>query len=143
MARYYFRVNFLTIMIILFTASLGYSATYNINQDVLKNSKIKKKSLKKQIFRRIIKTLPKEVKKCPIVVTDIAFRQRKSEYNSVAEEWTVDICQEAKVYFIIDESPYGGYYTVEPKEARKAREKNFGIQITNLEEIFGRILFSI
>src|SRR3989338_665895 len=130
MTRNYCVAVVFAILIVLFMPSLGRCNVQQENQDVLANSKIKKNVFEK-VFRDIKKTLPEHLKKCPIIVTDITFRQRKYKYNNIAEEWTVDVCQERKVYFIVDESPYGGHYTVEPKEERMAREKKIWDAVKN------------
>ena len=123
MVHYHYRVIFFAIVIILFTASLGVSKQYE-NQSILSESKIKKKSFKKGIVRRIKKTLSKELRKCPVVITNIKLFRAADEFN-VDEEWTVDICQEIKVYFVSTSTWPKGYWidSVELKKERIAREK--------------------
>ena len=133
MTRYYCGAAVFAILIVLFTPSLGRCNVQQENQSVFATSKIRK-SVFGKILQDIKKTLPEQLKKCPIVVTDIIFRQRKYKYNSIAEEWTVDICQGRRVYFIIDESPYGSHYTVEPKEERMEREKKIWDTVKNDDE---------
>ncbi|MFA5060644.1 MAG: hypothetical protein WC676_08485 [Candidatus Omnitrophota bacterium] len=91
-----------------------------MNLDVLSQSKIKKSSFK-QVFNDIKKTLPKELKKCPIAVTDIKLLKAG---NDSAEDWTINICQETKVYFVYGYLLKGYYgYVVKPKEEQFAKEK--------------------
>jgi len=125
---YYFRVNLVVIVILLTTSSFGGAEL--MNPDVLSQSRIKKISFK-QILNDIKKTLPKELRKCSIVVTDIAFLQREYKYPNIAEEWTIDVCQEKKVYFIADESPKGKYYTVTPGGKRLNKEKEIWNAVKN------------
>ncbi len=120
MARYYCGIAVFAILIVLFTTSSGRCDVQRENQGVLAESKIKKSSFKK-VFRDIQKTLPKQLRKCPIVVTNIKLLKR--ENGGVAEDWTVDICQETKVYFISTFHPKGYFCTVVPKEEQFAHEK--------------------
>lgn len=94
------------------------------NQGVLADSKIKKSSFKREIVQRIKKTLLKHLRKCSIVVTDIKLLRADDEFN-VAEEWTVDVCQETKVYFVSTSTSPKGYWvnSVTTREERFALEK--------------------
>ncbi len=117
----YFKVNFLVFVILFTTPSLGGAEL--MKQDVLAQSKIKKSSFKK-VFNEIKKILSKEFKKCSIIVTDIKLIRADDELN-VAEEWTVDICREKKVYFVSSSTWPEGYWinNVITREERFAWEK--------------------
>ena len=122
MTRYYCGLAVFAILIILFTISLGWCGAKQENQGVLANSKIKKNIFPK-VFRDIKKTLPNQLKKCPIIVTDIKFLKAG---NDSAEDWTVNICQETKVYFVYTYLLKGFYgHIVKPKEEEFSEEKKF------------------
>jgi hypothetical protein len=114
---FYFRVNFLVAIILLAMPSLGGAEL--MNQDVLAQSKIKESSFK-QIFNDIKKTLPKELKHCPILVANIKLLKQKN--GGVAEDWTVNICQETRAYFVSNLHPKGYFCEVVPREDQLAHE---------------------
>lgn len=119
MDRYYWGVV-VFVLILLFTPSFGRCNVQQENQDVLIKSKIKK-DIFPEVFRDIKKALPKQLKKCPIIVTDIKFLKAG---NDNAEDWTVNICQETKVYFVYAYLLKGFYgHIVKPKEEQFAKEK--------------------
>ncbi|HQO58826.1 MAG TPA: hypothetical protein PLT76_08935 [Candidatus Omnitrophota bacterium] len=94
--------------------------TQRDNQNVLVNSKIKENFFP-IVFREIKKTLPKQLKKCPIIVADIKLLKAG---NDRAEDWTVDICQETKVYFVYAYWLKGSYLCiVKPKGEQFVKEK--------------------
>lgn len=128
MARYYCGAAVFAILIALFTTSLGWCDMQQENQNVLVNSKIKKSSFKK-IFQDIKKTLPKELRQCPIVVTDVKLLKQKN--GGVAEDWTVNICQETKDYFISTFHPKGYFCEVVLKEDQFAHEKKLWNAVKN------------
>ena len=115
---HYFRVYLFVFVALLATSSLGGAEL--MNPDILSQSKVKKSSFK-QILNDIKKTLPKELRKCSIVVTDI--KLLKHENERVWEDWTIDICQETRVYYIDTFTPKGYYCTVMLKEEAFAKEK--------------------
>jgi len=123
MAQHHYRTILFVIMIMLFTPSLAMSNQYQ-NQTVLSESKIKKKGFQKEIIQRIKKALPKELRKCSVVVTSIKLFKADDEFN-VDEEWTVDICQQRRIYFVSTSTWPKGYWidSVESKEERITREK--------------------
>ncbi|GEM_PF-6183085 len=142
MTRYYCEVAVFAILIILLTTSLGWCSAPQENQSVLANSKIKKNIFPK-VFRDIKKTLPKELKKCPIVVTDIKLLKAG---NDSAEDWTVDICQETKVYFVYTYWLKGFYgHIVKPKEEQFTKEKEIwdGSKKLGYEETWRKALFYV
>ena len=142
MIRYYCEVAVLAILIVLFTASLGWCRAQHENQDVLANSKIKKNIFPK-IFRDIKKTLPNQLKKCPIIVSDIKLLKAG---NDSAEDWTVNLCQETRVFFVYDYSLKGFYlYIVKPKEEQFAKEKEIWNAAKKFgdEEIWQKTLFYV
>lgn len=100
----------------------SFGGTELMNQDILTQSKIKKSSIKK-VLDDIKKTLPKELKKCQIVVTDIKLLKREKE--SVAENWIIEVCQDTKEYFVSTYHPKGYFCTVTPKEKVISFEKAF------------------
>ena len=117
---HYFKINFLVIVILLATSSSGGADLMNLN--ILSRSKVKESSFK-QILNDIKKTLPKELRQCAILVTDI--RLLKRENNNVAENWTVEVCQDKREYFVSTYHPKGYFCTVTPKEKVFAFEKVF------------------
>lgn len=120
MNRYYCGVAVFAILMVLLTISLGWCGAQQENQSVLANSKIKKNIFPK-VFRDIQKTLPKQLRKCPIVVTDIKLLKAG---NDSAEDWTVNICQETRVYFVYTYWLKGLYgHIVKSKEEQFAKEK--------------------
>ena len=90
------------------------------DQGVLATSKINK-NIFPNVFRDIKRTLPNHLRKCQIIVADIKFLKAG---NDTAEEWTVSICQETKVYFVYAYwlKSFCGH-TVRPKEEQFAKEK--------------------
>ena len=130
MVRYYFGLVFLVALLGLLTASLGWCSVQKENQSVLMKSKISSR-YQKGILQRIKQALPRNLKSCSIAVVDIIFLQREYKYPSAAEEWTVNVCQEKRVYFVADESPKGKYYTITPKEERLAKEKKIWDTVRN------------
>jgi len=122
MTRYYYGAVVFVILIGLFITSFGWCSAQPLDQDILNESKIKKSSFKK-VFQEIKKTLPKELNQCSIVVTDI--RLLKSEKDSVAENWTVEVCQDKREYFVSTYNPKGYFCTVTPKEKVFSVEKAF------------------
>ena len=121
MTRYYYGVVVVSILIVLVTTSLGWCGAQQENQGVLANSKIKKNIFPK-VFRDIKRTLPKELRQCPIVVTDI--KLLKTESDAATEDWTVNICQETKVYCVQAYWLKGSYLeSVKSKEEVLARQK--------------------
>lgn len=123
MTRYYWGVTVFIFLTAPFTTSFGWCNAKLDNQNVLTESKIKKSSFKK-IVREIKNTLPKELRKCPVVVTKIKLLREKDEFN-VDEEWMVDVCQTKKFYFVSTSDWPKGYWvdSVELKEERVSREK--------------------
>ena len=123
MTRYCYGAAVFAILIALFTTSLGWCGMQQENQDVLSKSKIKKNSFKKGILRDIKKTLPKELRKCPILVTTVKLLRVNDELN-LAEEWTVDVCQKETIYYVRTyDWPKGYNYIVRPRDERIAKEK--------------------
>ena len=120
MIRYYCGVAVFTILIVLFTPSFGRCSVQRENQEVLAFSKIRKKNIK-QVLNDIKRTLPKQLKECPIIVTDI--KLLKQEDERVWEDWTVDVCQEKKIYFIDTYAPKRYCCTVMTKEEALIKEK--------------------
>lgn len=129
MTRYYCGVAVFAILIVLFTTSSGRCSVQQENQDVLANSKIKKNSFKKEIMQRIKKTLPKDLRKCSIVVTDVKLLRADDEFN-LAEEWTVNVCQETKVYFVSTSTSPKGYWV----NSVTTREEQFALEKKTLKE---------
>lgn len=127
------RVYMFVIMVMLFIFSIE-SIAQPEDRSILNESKIKTKSFNK-VFRDIKKTLSKESKKCPIEVTDV--KLLKSKDGGVAEDWTVSICEETKVYLVTTFHPKGYYVSVIPKEEALAQDikywraaKKFGTEET-------------
>ncbi len=123
MIRYYCGATVFAILMLLFTVSLGWCSAPQENQGVLSDSKIKKNSFKKEIIKRIKKSLPKDLRQCSIVVTDIKLLRADDEFN-LAEEWTVNVCQEKIIYYVrMYDWPKGYDYSVKPREERIIQEK--------------------
>lgn len=123
MIRNYCGAVAFAIFIVLFTTSLGWCSAPQENEGVLADSKIKKNSFKKEIIKRIKKSLSEDLRKCPIVVTNIKLLRADDEYN-LAEEWTVNACQEKITYFVrMYDWPERYDYSVKPREDRIAQEK--------------------
>ncbi|MBF0523402.1 MAG: hypothetical protein HQL24_10165 [Candidatus Omnitrophica bacterium] len=124
MIRYHYGGAVCATLIVLLMTSLGWCGVQQENQGILAGSRIKKNSFKKEIVQRIKKTLPERLKKCSIVVTNIKLLRADDEFN-VAEEWTIDTCQEAKVYFVSTSTSPKGYWinSVTTREERFALEK--------------------
>lgn len=129
MTRYYCGLAVFAILILLFTKSLGWCGAQQENQGVLADSKIKRDSFKREIIQRIKKILPKHLRKCSIVVTDIKLLRADDEFN-VAEEWTVDACQETKVYFVSTSTSPKGYWV----NSVTTREEQFILEKKTLRE---------
>ena len=108
MVNSYSRIFFFIIIVILFSSS-SVSSSPQVDQGILVYSKIKKNSFKKEILRRIKKTLPKNSRRCLFIVSDIKLLRANDEFN-VAEEWTIDICQQTKVYFVSTSTWPKGYW---------------------------------
>jgi len=119
MTKYYNKVILITMIIVLSTPTLGASNQFE-NQDVLTESKVKKKSFKK-IFKYIKKTLPKESRKCQIEIVDI--KLLKDDKSGIGENWTVKICEDVREYLVTTFYPKGYYCNVMTKEDALAKEK--------------------
>lgn len=111
------RVSILGAVILLSMSPMGDAE--HMNPDVIGQSKIKKSSFK-QIFNDIKKTLPKKMRRCPMVVTKI--KLLKEENDGVAEDWTIDVCRETKVYLVSTFQPKGYYCDVILKEEALTQE---------------------
>jgi hypothetical protein len=129
MIRNYCGTVVFAILIVLFTVSLGWCSSPQENQAVLVESKIKKSSFKKEIIKRIKKSLPERLRKCPVIVTDVKLLRADDEFN-VAEEWTVDTCQEKQVYFVSTSTSPKGYWV----NNVTTREEQFALEKKTLRE---------
>ncbi len=120
MTRYYCGAAILAALMVLLVANWGLCSVPQENQEVLSKSKIKKNEFSR-IFRNIRKTLPDQSKKCPIIVSGINFLQAG---NDNAEDWTVNVCEETKSFFVYAYLLKGAYLCiVKPKGEQFEKEK--------------------
>ena len=121
MNYYHYRKFFIATFILLSMTSLGLSAQYK-NQSVLVNSKIKNNAFGK-IFKDIKKTLPRNLRRCSMIVKDIDLV--KIESGASMEDWVINICRETRIYCVQAYWLKGSYFvSVKPKNEVLARQRS-------------------
>lgn len=122
--------------------SAGWSNNQYESQDILTTSIIRKKAIPK-VFRDIKKTLPQKLKKCPVVVVDIRLLEAGDDR---AEDWTINVCQEKRTFFVYAYSLKGSYFCiVKSKEEQFTKEQGIwnAAKKSGDEKIWQKALFYI
>jgi hypothetical protein len=115
-------------------ASFSEINSQGLDQGVLAESRIEDR-FKKGIIWKINKILPKKLKKCPIIITNVKVLRPNDDFYK-AEEWTAKICQKEKVYFINKVSHERVTYSNRIAYIVMTREEKFEMEKAGLKKSF-------
>lgn len=119
------------LVLVLFVVDVTAGRSEQVTDSAVLAKSTIKSNYKKDILKRIRNSLSKESKKNAIFLQNVQSLKRGDINSSDAEEWTVVAGNEKMVFFIVNESPKGVYYTVIPKQKRFAKEKEIWDAVKN------------